>query len=280
MSGVEEGKNLALTPGELDRVEKAIFEVARQQRGKLVPVPLPFPDYWSRVVELIIHLEQEVDDMRREGVGSARLSTGTRRLSNIRTQLRNLANLRLSALTSDAVLDSLLGRKKDGSINTGGSIDWSKMDVNERVFHTEVSNAVDKFRRVSSWNLLMGVEEVVGEQSVGVPELVDFDRADSGDLAPMPEPTATIPVDWDDPDMDEEDRIRAIDAGYHEAPPAPTPVAPKANSVRVRIIQNSDDPVIDEEGREIRIVKGDLCECSPEMSETLITIGLAELVDA
>ena len=154
------------------------------------------------------------------------------------------------------------------------------MDVNERVFHTEVSNAVDKFRRVSSWNLLMGVEEVVGEQSVGVPELVDFDRADSGDLAPMPGPTATIPVDWDDPDMDEEDRIRAIDAGYHEAPPAPTPVAPKANSVRVRIIQNSDDPVIDEEGREIRIVKGDLCECSPEMSETLITIGLAELVDA
>ena len=280
MSGVEEGKNLALTPGELDRVEKAIFEVARQQRGKLVPVPLPFPDYWSRVVELIIHLEQEVDDMRREGVGSARLSTGTRRLSNIRTQLRNLANLRLSALTSDAVLDSLLGRKKDGSINTGGSIDWSKMDVNERVFHTEVSNAVHKFRRVSSWNLLMGVEEVVGEQSVGVPELVDFDRADSGELAPMPEPTATIPIDWDDPDMDEEDRIRAIDAGYHEAPPAPTPVAPKANSVRVRIIQNSDDPVIDEEGREIRIVKGDLCECSPEMSETLITIGLAELVDA
>ena len=280
MSGVEEGKNLALTPGELDRVEKAIFEVARQQRGKLVPVPLPFPDYWSRVVELIIHLEQEVDDMRREGVGSARLSTGTRRLSNIRTQLRNLANLRLSALTSDAVLDSLLGRKKDGSINTGGSIDWSKMDVNERVFHTEVSNAVDKFRRVSSWNLLMGVEEVVGEQSVGVPELVDFDRADSGDLAPMPGPTDTIPVDWDDPDMDEEDRIRAIDAGYQEAPPAPTPVAPKANSVRVRIIQNSDDPVIDEEGREIRIVKGDLCECSPEMSETLITIGLAELVDA
>ena len=280
MSGVEEGKNLALTPGELDRVEKAIFEVARQQRGKLVPVPLPFPDYWSRVVELIIHLEQEVDDMRREGVGSARLSTGTRRLSNIRTQLRNLANLRLSALTSDAILDSLLGRKKDGSINTGGSIDWSKMDVNERVFHTEVSNAVHKFRRVSSWNLLMGVEEVVGEQSVGVPELVDFDRADSGDLAPMPEPTATIPVDWDDPDMDEEDRIRAIDAGYLEAPPAPTPVAPKANSVRVRIIQNSDDPVIDEEGREIRIVKGDLCECSPEMSETLITIGLAELVDA
>ena len=254
MSGVEEGKNLALTPGELDRVEKAIFEVARQQRGKLVPVPLPFPDYWSRVVELIINLEQEVDDMRREGVGSARLSTGTRRLSNIRTQLRNLANLRLSALTSDAVLDSLLGRKKDGSINTGGSIDWSKMDVNERVFHTEVSNAVDKFRRVSSWNLLMGVEEVVGEQSVGVPELVDFDRADSGDLAPMPGPTATIPVDWDDPDMDEEDRIRAIDAGYHEAPPAPTPVAPKANSVRVRIIQNSDDPVIDEEGREVRII--------------------------
>ena len=38
----------------------------------------------------------------------------------------------------------------------------------------------------------MGVEEVVGEQSVGVPELVDFDD-DSGDLAHA-DPTATIPL--------------------------------------------------------------------------------------
>ena len=71
MSKLEKGEEHNLTPGELDRIEKAIFEIARQQRGKLVPVTLPFPDFWSRVGQLIIHLEQDIDDMRREGAGSA-----------------------------------------------------------------------------------------------------------------------------------------------------------------------------------------------------------------
>ena len=56
-----------LSASELDRIEKAIFEVARQQRGKRVPVSLPFPDFWDRAVHLVIHLEQEADRMRREG---------------------------------------------------------------------------------------------------------------------------------------------------------------------------------------------------------------------
>lgn len=280
MSELEKGEEHDLTPGELDRIEKAIFEIARQQRGKLVPVALPFPDFWSRVGQLIIHLEREIDDMRREGAGSARLSTATRRLSNIRTQLRNLANLRLSALTSNAVVDSLLGQSKDNSAKTGKSIDWSKMDVKERIFHSEVSIAVDKFRRVASWNLLMGIEEKIEENPVGVPELTVFENVGSGELAPLPDPIAKSSDNWNDPDMDEEDRIRAIDAGYFEVPAPPTPVANEPHLVRVRIIENSEDPIIDEDGREISIIKGEFCECSRKMSETLISIGLAEPVDA
>lgn len=280
MSMLEGGEEHDLTPGELDRIEKAIFEIARQQRGKLVPVTLPFPDFWSRVGQLIIHLEQEIDDMRREGVGSARLSTATRRLSNIRTQLRNLANLRLNALTSNAVVDSLLGQGKDGSNKKGKSIDWSKMDVKERIFHSEVSIAVDKFRRVVSWNLLMGIEEQIRNNPVGVPELAVFEDVESGELAPLPDPITKSSDNWNDPDMDEEDRIRAIDAGYFEAPAPPTPVANEPHLVRVRIIQSSEDPIIDEDGQEISIIKGEFCECSRKMSETLISIGLAEHVDA
>lgn len=280
MSMLEGGEEHDLTPGELDRIEKAIFEIARQQRGKLVPVTLPFPDFWSRVGQLIIHLEQEIDDMRREGVGSARLSTATRRLSNIRTQLRNLANLRLNALTSNAVVDSLLGQGKDGSNKKGKSIDWSKMDVKERIFHSEVSIAVDKFRRVVSWNLLMGIEEQIRNNPVGVPELAVFEDVESGELAPLPDPITKSSDNWNDPDIDEEDRIRAIDAGYFEAPAPPTPVANEPHLVRVRIIQSSEDPIIDEDGQEISIIKGEFCECSRKMSETLISIGLAEHVDA
>ena len=68
---------------------------------------LPFPDYWDRAVHLVIHLEQEADRMQREGVGSARLSTGIRRMAILGRRL-NLANLRLNALTSHAVIGSLL----------------------------------------------------------------------------------------------------------------------------------------------------------------------------
>lgn len=267
-----------LSASELDRIEKAIFEVARQQRGKRVPVSLPFPDFWDRAVHLVIHLEQEADKMRREGVGSARLSTGIRRMANIRTQIRNLANLRLNALTSHAVIGSLL--EEGGSRGNGNSIDWSRMDPKERAFHSEVSRGVGRFRNQTSWDVLMGIEETSGEEAIGVPELNRFENEKELDgLAPLPEPTAEKEVEWNDPEIDEEDRIRTIDDGYPEAPSNPAPQDVKPDLVRIRIIEDNDDPIIDEDGNEIRIIEGEFHLCSTTMSETLISIGLAELAD-
>ena len=267
-----------LSASELDRIEKAIFEVARQQRGKRVPVPLPFPDFWDRAVHLVIHLDQEADRMRREGVGSARLSTGIRRMANIRTQIRNLANLRLNALTSHAVIGSLL--EEGRSRGNGNSIDWSRMDSKERAFHSEVSRGVDRFRNQVSWDVLMGIEESGGDGAVGVPELNRFENEKGLDgLAPLPEPAPEKAVEWKDPEMDEEDRIRTIDDGYLETTPNPEPQNIRPDLVKIRIIEDSDDPIIDEEGNEIRINEGDYHLCSTTMSETLISIGLAELAD-
>ena len=267
-----------LSASELDRIEKAIFEVARQQRGKRVPVSLPFPDFWDRSVHLVIHLEQEADRMRRDGVGSARLSTGVRRMANIRTQIRNLANLRLNALTSHAVIGSLL--EVGGSRSNGNTIDWSRMDPKERAFHSEISRGVDRFRAQTSWDVLMGIEESDGEEAVGVPDLNRFEDEEELDgLAPFPEPSPEGEVEWDDPEMDEEDRIRTIDDGYPEAPLNPISQDVKHDLVKIRIIENSDDPIIDEDGDEIRIIEGEFHLCSPTMSETLISIGLAELVE-
>jgi len=274
---VDDDQADALTSVELDRIEKAIFEVARQQRSKQIPVKLPFPDFWSLVVKLVIHLEQEVDQMRREGIGSARLSTATRRISNIRTQLRNLANLRLNALTNNAVIESLLEDRGKTGRKSGVTIDWSKMDAKERSFHSEISLSVERFRRLSSWNVLMGVEDSE-DISVGEPSLSRFnDGEDQDGLAPLPSPSPKRSNDWDDPEIDEEDRIRAIDAGYIDSPPAPTPSETDVNLVRIRIIQDSEDPVIDEEGREISIVSGEVHLFSKRFSETLISVGLAEL---
>lgn len=267
-----------LSASELDRIEKAIFEVARQQRGKRVPVSLPFPDFWDRAVHLVIHLEQEADRMRRDGVGSARLSTGVRRMANIRTQIRNLANLRLNALTSHAVIGSLL--EEGGSRGNGNSIEWSRMDPKERAFHSEISRGVDRFRTQTSWDVLMGIEESGGEEAVGVPDLNRFEDEEGLDgLAPFPEPSPEGEVEWDDPEMDEEDRIRTIDDGYPEAPLNPASQDVKHDLVKIRIIEDSDDPIIDEDGDEIRIVEGEFHLCSQTMSETLISIGLAELAE-
>ena len=267
-----------LSASELDRIEKAIFEVARQQRGKRVPVSLPFPDFWDRAVHLVIHLEQEADRMRRDGVGSARLSTGVRRMANIRTQIRNLANLRLNALTSHAVIGSLL--EEGGSRGNGNSIEWSRMDPKERAFHSEISRGVDRFRTQTSWDVLMGIEESGGEEAVGVPDLNRFEDEEGLDgLAPFPEPSPEGEVEWDDPEMDEEDRIRTIDDGYPEAPLNPASQDVKHDLVKIRIIEDSDDPIIDENGDEIRIVEGEFRLCSQTMSETLISIGLAELAE-
>ena len=267
-----------LSASELDRIEKAIFEVARQQRGKRVPVSLPFPDFWDRAVHLVIHLEQEADRMRREGVGSARLSTGVRRMANIRTQIRNLANLRLNALTSHAVIGSLL--EEGGSRGNGNSIEWSRMDPKERAFHSEISRGVDRFRAQTSWDVLMGIEESSGEEAVGVPDLNRFEDEEELDgLAPFPEPSPEEEVEWDDPEMDEEDRIRTIDDGYPEAPLNPASQDVKHDLVKIRIIEDSDDPIINEDGDEIRIVEGEFHLCSQTMSETLISIGLAELAE-
>ena len=267
-----------LSASELDRIEKAIFEVARQQRGKRVPVSLPFPDFWDRAVHLVIHLEQEADRMRRDGVGSARLSTGVRRMANIRTQIRNLANLRLNALTSHAVIGSLL--EEGGSRGNGNSIEWSRMDPKERAFHSEISRGVDRFRAQTSWDVLMGIEESSGEEAVGVPDLNRFEDEEKLDgLAPFPEPSPEEEVEWDDPEMDEEDRIRTIDDGYPEAPLNPASQDVKHDLVKIRIIEDSDDPIINEDGDEIRIVEGEFHLCSQTMSETLISIGLAELAE-
>jgi len=275
---VDTDEHDTLSASELDRIEKAIFEVARQQRGKRVPVSLPFPDFWDRAVHLVIHLEQEADRMRREGVGSARLSTGVRRMANIRTQIRNLANLRLNALTSHAVIGSLL--EEGGSRGNGNSIEWSRMDPKERAFHSEISRGVDRFRAQTSWDVLMGIEESGGEEAVGVPDLNRFEDEEGLDgLAPFPEPSPEGEVEWDDPEMDEEDRIRTIDDGYPEAPLNPASQDVKHDLVKIRIIEDSDDPIIDEDGSEIRIVEGEFHLCSPTMSETLISIGLAELAE-
>jgi hypothetical protein len=88
---------------------------------------------------------------------------------------------------------------------------------------------------------------------------------------------------WDDPEFDEEDRIRAMD-GFPDRATGADPHPPEEISVsetiggdlmRIRILQDLSDPIIAEDGSEITLVEGDVESCPSLIAETLIAAGLA-----
>ena len=98
--------------------------------------------------------------------------------------------------------------------------------------------------------------------------------------APDPEQPAST-GDWDDPDMDEEDRIRQIDAFPDRAtgaasPPSPPTPAEDDGLMRILILKDLDDPIISADGSEMVLTAGDVESCSSLIAETLIAAGLAE----
>lgn len=87
----------------------------------------------------------------------------------------------------------------------------------------------------------------------------------------------------DDPDFDEEDRIREMD-GYPEGPTGAEPSPPVQvtvtqavgiDLVRIRILKDLSDPIIAEDGSQIRLAEGDVESCPSLIAETLIAAGLA-----
>ncbi|MCH2639362.1 MAG: hypothetical protein MKZ68_05665, partial [Candidatus Thalassarchaeum sp.] len=96
---------------------------------------------------------------------------------------------------------------------------------------------------------------------------------------PVAEPNET----WDDPEFDEEDRIRAMDefpdraTGADPHPPEEISVSETIGGdlMRIRILQDLTDPIIAEDGSEITLVEGDVESCPSLIAETLIAAGLA-----
>jgi len=81
--------------------------------------------------------------------------------------------------------------------------------------------------------------------------------------------------------MDEEDRIRQIDAFPDRATGAASPPAPPAPAeddglIRILILKDLDDPIISADGSEMVLTAGDVESCSSLIAETLIAAGLAE----
>ena len=278
-----------LNEKQLAVVEKSLFELLRKQKSQAVPVDLPVPVFWASVGQLLHHLETDIAETIRDKGMSAEAQMKSRRLGNIRTCISDLTRLRLNAFTQNAVLSNLMKSPQGDAMSVSSgfqSLDWQRHDSSERAFHAGIGHLVEKYKHEVSWNALQhgsSIESASVPKASGHSPLTEFSESqeeDSVATAPDPEQPAST-GDWDDPDMDEEDRIRQIDAFPDRAtgaasPPSPPTPAEDDGLMRILILKDLDDPIISADGSEMVLTAGDVESCSSLIAETLIGAGLAE----
>ena len=297
---------MRLSKNQLQTVEKALFEVARKQKSSSRPVELPIPDFWASVGQLTAYLESELaETVRAEGM-TAKAQMHTRRLGNVRTLVTDLTRIRLNAFTQHAVLVNLMrggGAEAAAAVQHLSVIDWERHDPSERAYYQSLGHLVDKYKHDVAWKQLVNGNN--GRNGHGHPfstpgpnaSLSEFSEptAATPEVATMPavEPSPTAPPtaapasdshdSWEDPDFDEEDRIRAMDAfpdratGVDPHPPTEISVVETLGGdlMRIRILQDLSDPIIGEDGSEMNLAEGDVESCPSLIAETLIAAGLA-----
>ena len=274
---------------QLAMVEKSLFELLRNQKSQVVPVELPVPSFWVSVGQLLHHLENELaETIRDKGMG-AEAQMKSRRLGNIRTCISDLTRLRLNAFTQNAVLSNLMKSPQGDAMSSAAgfqSLDWQRHDAAERAFHAGIGHLVEKYKHEVSWNALQhgsSTETISAPKAVGHSPLTEFSEPQEEDsvvTTPAPVQPASS-GNWDDPDMDEEDRIRQIDAFPNRAtgassPPAPPDPDEDDGLMRILILKDMDEPIISADGSEMVLTAGDVESCSSLIAETLIAAGLAE----
>jgi len=279
-----------LSSYELIAVEKAVFELSRKQKSQTTPVDLPRENFWNSVKQLLYHLDAECSEtIRKEGGHTTKSQLQSRRLNVLRTCVNDISRLRLNAFAQHAILSNLIKTQKDMiRVPTNlQKIDWNRHDPAERKFYAGIVNFTEKYKIDVQWEgLLNGSESPIDEISIptGHINLDEFDE----EKVIEDEPVVDIRIpevveNWEDPEYDDEDRVREID----EFPYQVSHVAPKDEDIRledkntielrrIKILKDLNDPIIAEDGTEILLTAGDIESCSALIADTLIAAGLAE----
>ena len=282
-----------LNSHQLIAVDKALMEISRKQRSSAVPIELPMANFWAAVGQLVSHLESELaETMRTEGP-TAKAQLQTRKLGVTRTQVSDLTRHRLNAFTQHAILSNLLRSPEGDSMsdaNGPGIIEWERHDPSERAFYSGIGHLVDKYKHEVSLNSLLRSSWDTPPSPPDIPShtapLTEFvqgaDKSDAPEAKAPPQPQETS--HWEDPDYDEEDRIREMDAfpgiGTGAAPPPePPPVQPISEMRRILVLQDMTEPIVTEDGSEITLTAGDIENCPSIIADTLIAAGMAEAAD-
>ena len=255
-----------------------------------MPVEITVPNFWSSIHQLLNHLENELaETIRNEGM-NAKTQLQSRRLGVARTSVSDLTRMRMNAFTQHAILTNLL-KMPNGNQNENRvtPLNWQRHDPSERAYYTNVERLVEKYKNDVSWdNMLHGGKPISRNKPSlgGNAALTEFNDSDEEEnMAPSvvssSEPSQEI---WDEPEFDEEDRIRQMDEFPERATGAISstsinqaqPMKIDSDMKRIRIIQDLMDPIIDEDGTAIQLTAGEVANFSSLMADTLIAAGFAE----
>jgi len=282
---------------QLEAVEAQLHALLRMQAKHALPVDLPRPDFWHVCSQLLQSIELELAEINRAEGFSPRTQTLTRRQANLRRAIADLTRHRLNAFVNHAALANLASTPFGDAVaeaNTNlAPVDWQRQDGAERAFHVGVSELIEQYKRNVSWNgLQQGVlnAEIMPQPTTpaGNAQLDQFVDSPDGLTGQKPPEIEQEEVGvWEDPDFDEEDRISMME----EYPEISESVMPEENSesadanedatggmMRLRILRDMPEPILDESGEEIELLEGDSFNCGSLMAQTLIAAGWAEAV--
>jgi len=270
--------NNLLTPEQAREIQEQLFATYRQQTNRHVPVPLPRKDFWEMVKRLLTTLDLQIHDMIRKHGADLRVQNEQKRQANVRHIASELARRRMVAMMTHVSSQSLRMATNVGDVATPmPPMDWQKADVAERALYNAIEKEMDKFKMTIGWREMQDglrgeMDYVETMHKPGTMQLDDFTEEALTDRAPpslvfeddKPEPMDTF-------DVDEEDRIAALEWDAYEAaqdpseheseePPMPFPEAPSnegrhgaamelAPSATPAISDdwmNEDEPVIEE----------------------------------
>ena len=295
--GGQMGEQEVLQGPQLAAVESQLHALLRKQAKHTLPVDLPRPDFWNVCSQLLQSIEMELAEISRLEGFSARAQTLSRRQANLRRTVADLTRHRLTAFVNHAALANLASTPfgdaaAEASANMA-PVDWQRQDGAERAFHTGVAELIEQYKRNVSWSGLQeGVLETPMTQAPVTPSgNAQLDQLVEGGLTEQPPPTVEVTEskeEWEDPDIDEEDRVSMMEEYPEisetnvgdEADIENEDVGPIASGsmMRLRILKDMPEPILDESGEEVELLKGDSFNCNALMAETLIAAGWAESV--
>ncbi len=287
----------ALQGQQLAAIEAQLHALLRKQAKHSLPVDLPRPDFWNICSQLLQSIEMELAEINRLEGFSARAQTLTRRQANLRRAIADLTRHRLTAFVNHAALANLASTPFGDAVAESNMnmapVDWQRQDGAERAFHSGVSELIEQYKRNVSWS---GLQEGVLETTI-VPTPTtpsgnaQLDQFVEGGLTEQPPPdieSSNSEEVWEDPDIDEEDRISMIEEYPEISETSPSDEYANENEganpivsgtmMRLRILKDMPEPILDESGEEIELLEGDSFNCGALMAETLIAAGWAESV--